>query len=173
LIVLSEISRTFAVQICKKLKLWSVNKKIKMASKINFFTEGITYVLRDKVAIRKWLMDAACDEGCKIGEVNIIFCSDACLFEHNERYLKHSTLTDIITFDYSEGETISGDIFISIERVCENAIKYKVSKNQELQRVMIHGILHLCGYKDKTASDRKKMRGKEDEYLLRITLPIH
>ena len=142
-----------------------------MTSKINFFSEGINYILRDKIAIRKWLMDAALNEGCKIGEVNIIFCSDACLSEHNKRYLKHTSLTDIITFDNSEGNVLSGDIFISIERVCENAIKYKVSKNQELQRVMIHGILHLCGYKDKTASERKKMREKEDEYLLTITLP--
>jgi rRNA maturation RNase YbeY len=115
-------------------------------------------------------MDTASNEGCKIEEVNIIFCSDIYLSEHNQRYLKHTSLTDIITFDYSEGKMISGDIFISIERVCENAMKFKVSENQELKRVMIHGILHLCGYKDKTASDRKKMRGKEDEYMLSITL---
>ncbi|MCL2041171.1 MAG: rRNA maturation RNase YbeY [Bacteroidales bacterium] len=141
-----------------------------MASKINFFTEDIKYILRDKVAIRRWLMDAAFNEGCKIGEVNVIFCSDAYLSEHNQRYLKHSSLTDVITFDYSEGKTISGDIFISIERVCENAIKFKVSKNQELKRVMIHGLLHLCGYKDKTASERKTIRAKEDAYMLNVTL---
>jgi len=141
-----------------------------MASKINFFTEDIKYVLRDKVAVRKWLMDAATNEGCNIGEVNIIFCSDAYLSEHNKRYLKHSMLTDIITFDSSEGKILSGDIFISIERVCENAIKFKVPKNQELRRVMIHGILHLCGYNDKTATERKKMREKENEYLLKTTL---
>ena len=141
-----------------------------MASKINFFTEDIKYILRDKVAIRKWLMDAATNEGCKIEEVNIIFCSDAYLSEYNKKYLKHTTLTDIITFDNSEGKQLSGDIFISIERVCENAMTFKVTKNQELKRVMIHGILHLCGYKDKTASDRKKMRKKEDEYMLNITL---
>jgi rRNA maturation RNase YbeY len=141
-----------------------------MASKINFFTERIKYILRDRVAIRKWLIDAASNEGCKIGELNIIFCSDAYLSEHNERYLKHSTLTDIITFDYSEGNLLSGDIFISIERVCENAIKFKVPQNQELKRVMIHGLLHLCGYKDKTASERKKIREKEDAYMLNITL---
>jgi rRNA maturation RNase YbeY len=141
-----------------------------MASKINFFTEEIKYILRDKVAIRKWLMNAATNEGCKIGEINIIFCSDACLSEYNKRYLKHSSLTDIITFDYSEGNVISGDIFISIERVCENAIKFKVSENQELKRVMIHGILHLCGYKDKTAAERKTIREKEDEHLLSVTL---
>jgi rRNA maturation RNase YbeY len=142
-----------------------------MASKINFFTEDIKYILRDKIAIRKWLIDIASDEGCKVEEVNIIFCSDAHLSEYNKQYLKHTSLTDIITFDYSEGKTISGDIFISIERVCENAIKFKVTENQELKRVMIHGILHLCGYKDKTASDRKKMREKEDKYMLSITLP--
>jgi len=143
-----------------------------MASKINFFSEDIKYVLRDKVAVRKWLMDAALNEGCIIGEVSIIFCSDAYLLEQNKRYLKHSTLTDIITFDSSDGKNLSGDIFISIERVCENAIKYKVPKNQELRRVMIHGLLHLCGYKDKTASERKKMRRKEDEYLLKTTLSV-
>jgi len=141
-----------------------------MSSKINFFTEEIKFILRDKIAIRKWLIDAAANEGCRIEEVNIIFCSDAYLSEHNQRYLKHSTLTDIITFDYSEGKNLSGDIFISIERVCENAIKYKVSENQELKRVIIHGILHLCGYKDKTAADKKQMREKEDEYMLNITL---
>jgi len=141
-----------------------------MVSKINFFTEEIKYVLRDKVAVRKWLMDAAVNEGCKIGEVNIIFCSDAYLLEHNKRYLKHSTLTDILTFNNSEGKILSGDIFISIERVCENAIAYKVPKNQELRRVMVHGILHLCGYKDKTVAEKKIMRKKEDEYMLNITL---
>jgi len=141
-----------------------------MASKINFFTEDIKYILRDRVAIRKWLMDAAMNEGCKIEEVNIIFCSDAYLSEYNKKYLKHTSLTDIITFDNSVGTLLSGDIFISIERVCENAMTFKVTKNQELKRVMIHGILHLCGYKDKTATDRKKMRKKEDEYMLNITL---
>ena len=141
-----------------------------MSSKINFFTEEIKFILRDKIPLRKWLIDVAVNEGCKIEEVNIIFCSDAYLSEHNQRYLKHSTLTDIITFDYSEGKNLSGDIFISIERVCENAIKYKVSENQELKRVIIHGILHLCGYKDKTAADKKQMRKKEDEYMLNITL---
>jgi rRNA maturation RNase YbeY len=144
-----------------------------MTSKINFFTEDIKYILRDKIAIRRWLMDTASNEGCKIEEVNIIFCSDAYLSEHNQRYLKHTSFTDIITFDYSEGKMISGDIFISIERVCENAMKFKVSENQELKRVMIHGILHLCGYKDKTASDRKKMREKEDEYMLNVTLSVN
>jgi rRNA maturation RNase YbeY len=144
-----------------------------MTSKINFFTEGIKYILRDKIAIRKWLIEAAANEGCKIGEINIIFCSDAYLSEYNKQFLKHSSLTDIITFDYSEGKTLSGDIFISIERVCENAIKFKVPENQELKRVMIHGILHLCGYKDKTVKDRKQMRRKEDVYLLNITLSIN
>ena len=109
-----------------------------MASKINFFTEGIKYILRDKIAIRKWLMEAAINEGCKIEEVNIIFCSDAHLSEYNKQYLKHTSLTDIITFDNSEGKMLSGDIFISIERVCENAIKFKTTENQELKRVMIH-----------------------------------
>jgi rRNA maturation RNase YbeY len=140
-----------------------------MSSKINFFTEEIKYILRDKTAIRKWLIDAASNEGCKVEEVNIIFCSDAYLSEYNKRYLKHDSLTDIITFDNSEGKTLSGDIFISIERVCENAIKFKVTENQELKRVMVHGILHLCGYKDKTASERKKMRETEDKYMLNIT----
>ena len=142
-----------------------------MASKINFFTEDIKYILRDKIAIRKWLIEAAINEGCKIEEVNIIFCSDAYLSEYNKQYLKHTSLTDIITFDNSEGKLLSGDIFISIERVCENAIKFKTTENQELKRVMVHGILHLCGYKDKTVADKKKMRKKEDEYMLNITLP--
>jgi rRNA maturation RNase YbeY len=141
-----------------------------MASKINFFTEDIKFILRDKTAIRRWLFDAAAKEGCKVGEINIIFCSDAELLKYNKTYLHHDTLTDIITFDTSEDKTLSGDIFISIERVCENAMKFKVSENQELKRVMVHGILHLCGYKDKTVNDRKKMQEKEDEYLLNITL---
>lgn len=101
----------------------------------------------------------------RLGDINYIFCSDEELLEINIRHLNHSTYTDIITFDYTEGNKISSDIFISIDRVEENAKKFKVSFEEELHRVMIHGILHLCGYKDKSKADAELMRKKENAAL--------
>lgn len=133
---------------------------------INFFNEDINYTLRDKAAVRKWISDAIRKEGFSLQEINYIYCSDAHLKKMNVHYLHHRTYTDIITFDLSEiKKEIAGEIYISIERVRENAALYKVPFGHELRRVMIHGVLHLCGYKDKSPADIKNMRAKEDFYL--------
>ena len=112
-----------------------------------------------------WLNRIIISEKAILGPLHYIFCDDTFLYKMNKKYLKHDTLTDIISFDYSERETISGDIFISIERVEENADKFKVTVDNELRRVMAHGLLHLLGYNDKNESDRITMRAKENEMM--------
>ena len=135
---------------------------------ITFLTEDITFELKEKLKHKAWLKDAAKAEGFKIGELNYIFCSDAYLLDINQKYLGHDTLTDIVTFDNSEDpKMIEGDIFISIERVRENAIKFD-TKDSELKRVMVHGLLHLAGYKDKNKAQKELMRNKENEHLKNI-----
>ncbi|OOQ61337.1 rRNA maturation RNase YbeY [Mucilaginibacter pedocola] len=134
--------------------------------KISFFEEGLSYKLKDKTLVRKWLTNTIIAEGFKLSELNYIFCSDEYLLQINQQYLDHDTYTDIITFDNSEEEgLIVGDIFISVERIKENAGKYAVTETHEMHRVMVHGALHLLGYKDKSAADKKKMTLKEDHYL--------
>lgn len=115
--------------------------------------------------ITKWITDTILAEGFKLEEINYVFCDDEYLHKLNLEFLSHDTLTDIISFDYSMGKTIQGDIFISVERVADNANDYGVDFTQELNRVIIHGILHYCGYKDKTEADEKIMRFKENHYL--------
>jgi len=115
--------------------------------------------------VKNWIVKAILNENLKEGEVNYIFCDDNYLSELNIKYLKHNTLTDIISFDYTIGKIISGDIFISIERVKENAELFNTKYVDELHRVMIHGVLHYCGYKDKTDEEKTQMRSKEDYYL--------
>ena len=133
---------------------------------IQFFEEDITYKLKNKTAVRKWITEAIVAEGFKLAELTYVFCSDEYLLQINQQYLNHDTYTDIITFDNSdENSTIAGDIFISIERIKENAAKFTVTEAQELHRVIIHGALHLLGYKDKSVADKKKMTLKEDYYL--------
>ena len=133
---------------------------------ISFFNEDINFTLRHKTAVRKWILNAIRKEGFTIQEINYIYCSDAHLKKMNVHYLHHGTYTDIITFDLSEVKNeIIGEIYISIDRVRENAIIYNVPLDDELRRVMIHGVLHLCGYKDKSPADIKKIRAKEDYYL--------
>ena len=133
---------------------------------ITFFEEDVTYKLKHKTAIKQWLTQTVIAEGYKLKELTYIFCSDSYLLQMNQQYLDHDTYTDIITFDNSEEEgKITGDIFISIERIRENAQKFKVSEADELHRVIIHGALHLLGYQDKTAASKEKMTQKEDEYL--------
>lgn len=134
---------------------------------IQFFTEDSSFVLKDKSKIRLWLSGTAKYEKYKISELNYIFCSDRYLKKINKHYLNHDYFTDIITFPSSEAgdKNIRGDIFISIERVKENAGVYGVSFVDELHRVMVHGLLHLCGYKDKTTREISKMRSKEDFFL--------
>ena len=134
--------------------------------KISFFEEDILFKLKNKAQVRQWINDTIIAEGYKLKELTYIFCSDAYLLQINQQYLDHDTYTDIITFDNSEEEgKITGDIFISIERIRENAQKFKVSEADELHRVIIHGALHLLGYQDKTAASKEKMTQKEDEYL--------
>lgn len=133
---------------------------------INFFTEDSNYHLKNKRKIKAWVASAITAEGYTLQELNFILCSDAYLLRINQDYLNHDTYTDVITFDNTEAlKTIVGDIFISMERVQENAKEIKVSTIDELCRVMIHGTLHLLGYKDKTKGEKAKMTGKEDHYL--------
>jgi probable rRNA maturation factor len=135
-------------------------------SKIFFFLEEVSFDLKHKRKIREWIRQAADNEDHRIGSLNYIFTSDNVLIQLNKEYLQHFTLTDIITFDLSENEgELSGDIYISIDRAKENAKEYKVSLNNEVSRLMIHGILHLIGYKDKTPEEKEQMRAKEEFYL--------
>ena len=136
-----------------------------MKTQIHFFNEDILFRLREIKEKRAWLIRCIESEGKVAGEINFIFCSDAFLLKMNIDYLNHDTLTDVITFDYNEGNRISGDIFISIPRVKENASIFLRPFHNELNRVMVHGVLHLCGYKDKTPAKEKQMRIKEDEKL--------
>ena len=119
--------------------------------------------------ISNWIKSVAASHDKKIGDIACIFCSDKKILEINIQYLNHDYYTDIITFDYSEGETISGDLFISLDTVRSNAEKFGTDYTEELCRVIIHGILHLCGLKDKSAEDAKVMREKEDEALKQFT----
>ncbi len=132
---------------------------------INYFTEELDYRLRGKNKLREWVSAAIDKEGLETGVINYIFCSDKYLLKINEDYLQHFDFTDVITFDYSAEELISGDIFISIDRIKENAQQFKQKFTDELHRVMIHGVLHLMGYKDKSPSDKSEMTAKEDYYL--------
>ncbi len=122
-------------------------------------------MLKQKKKVRNWIINCIENENRIIDSVNIIFCSDDYLHELNKNYLHHDTYTDIITFDYSEDKVISGDIFISIDRVRENATSYNFPFYSELHRVIIHGFLHLTGLKDKTNADKQVMRTKEDYCL--------
>lgn len=133
---------------------------------INFFQEETNYLLKQKNKVKQWVKETITAEGHKLNELNYILCSDAYLLSINQQYLNHDTYTDIITFDNSETEgVITGDIFISAERITENALKFNVDKATEMHRVIIHGALHLLGYKDKSPADKKRMTEKEDFYL--------
>lgn len=134
---------------------------------IQFFSEDIDFTLKEKQKVREWIGQTIKEEGFKrVGELSFVFCSDAYLLEINKQYLDHDTFTDIVTFDSSETEdVISGDIFISVERTNENAEKFNVSTRDELHRVIIHGVLHLCGYYDKKKEEKAMMTEKENYYL--------
>jgi rRNA maturation RNase YbeY len=132
---------------------------------IHFCTEDITFSLKEKLKHKAWLNEVAKQEGKKILELTYVFCSDEYLLQINQEYLNHDTLTDIVTFDNSEDpKKIEGDIFISIERVRENGNKLGTLET-ELERVMVHGLLHLLGYKDKKKEDKALMTEKEDFYI--------
>lgn len=133
---------------------------------VQFFSQGISFKLKDQKKVIRWVNQTIKAEGAKLGSLNFIFCSDQYLADINRQYLNHNTFTDIITFDNSEDQSdIEGDIFISIERVKENAQSLDLPFIDELHRVLIHGVLHLLGYSDKRPSKKKEMRGKEDAYL--------
>ena len=133
---------------------------------IHFFSEDTDYKPAKKTALRGWINETAKAEGYKTGEINIILCSDTYLLGINKQYLQHDTFTDIVTFDTSDREgVIAGDIFISIDRVRENAAEFNATEKDELHRVIIHGILHLCGYGDKKKEEKALMTEKEDFYL--------
>lgn len=123
------------------------------------------FILDDKVSLSDWLKSVIQAEGKDVGEVVFIFCNDDYLHDLNVRYLSHDTLTDVISFDYTSGNIISGDIFISVERVRDNSQDFDVDFSNELNRVMVHGILHFCGYKDKSDLESQNMRVKENLYL--------
>ncbi|AFR35389.1 rRNA maturation RNase YbeY [Riemerella anatipestifer] len=136
---------------------------------IQFFFEEIEPI-SISTDISKWLEQIILSEHKKPGKINYIFCDDEYLLKINQEHLQHDYYTDIITFDYVRGNTISGDIFVSLERVKDNASTLSKDYQSEFLRVLAHGILHLCGYKDKTEEDIKTMRGKEDFYLNKTTL---
>lgn len=140
---------------------------------VHFFNEDVNYVLKNKTVIRSWINDTIIAEGYKLEELNFILCSDTYLLEMNKQYLNHDTYTDVITFDNSDiEETIIGDIFISIERIQENAKTFGSSTINELCRVMVHGTLHLLGYGDKGKAAKTLMTTKEDTYLATLSIPV-
>jgi rRNA maturation RNase YbeY len=133
--------------------------------KIFFYCTDVDYSVKGKEKIRIWIKETITSEKKKTGSINIILCSDKFLLELNKAYLGHDYYTDIITFEFIEGKNVSGDIYISINRVKENAGKFNCTTPAELHRVIIHGILHLCGYADNTEKLKLRMKEKEDYYL--------
>lgn len=131
---------------------------------INFYSEN-DFILGDTDAYSSWIKKVIISEDRKLGEISYIFCDDDYLLKLNKQYLDHDTLTDIISFDYCVGKIVQGEIYISTERVKENSEDFNVSFTEELRRVIIHGVLHLCGYKDKSIEEENLMRRKEDEKL--------
>tara|TARA_R110000751_G_scaffold261968_1_gene361228 strand:- start:208 stop:618 length:411 start_codon:yes stop_codon:yes gene_type:complete len=129
------------------------------------FNYETQFKLENTEQLSEWISNTISEENCKEGEINYIFCNDDYLHKLNVDFLDHDTLTDVISFDYSVGKELHGDIYISVERVEENASDFNVAFQDEIARVIIHGVLHYCGYKDKTDADEKEMRSKEDYYL--------
>lgn len=129
------------------------------------FNYELDYKIKDEDAKRKWISELISEEKCREGEINYIFCSDDYLYKINVEFLNHDTLTDIISFDYSVGKELHGDIYISVDRVQDNAKDFNVSFDDELARVMVHGVLHFSGYNDKTDKEQLLMTSKEDYYL--------
>ncbi len=132
------------------------------------FNYETDFQLENEERLSNWISAAIISEGFKEGEINYIFCNDDYLHKLNLEFLEHDTLTDIISFDYTLGKLLNGDIYISIERVKDNATDFNVSFFSELNRVMIHGILHYCGYKDKSEADESEMRSKENYYIAQL-----
>jgi len=132
---------------------------------VSFHSEQINFSISDETAVANWLQDVCVSEGKNLSEVSYIFCSDEYLLEMNRQYLNHDYYTAVITFDYCEADDVSADVFISVDRVSENAQNIGVSATDELHRVMVHGLLHLLGYHDKESADKEQMTAKEDFYL--------
>ncbi|RIA11125.1 rRNA maturation RNase YbeY [Flavobacteriaceae bacterium MAR_2010_72] len=133
------------------------------------FNYETDFELNNETQIKNWIIDVITGEGFKLGEINYIFCDDDYLLQLNLEFLKHDTLTDIISFDYTIGKEISGDIYISVERVKDNSKDFNVDFAEELNRVMVHGVLHYCGYKDKSVEEESQMRLKENYYIGRLS----
>lgn len=136
---------------------------------INYYTQGCSYRYGGKRITSRWIKETIVNEGLTTGDISVVFCSDASLLEINRKYLNHDYYTDIITFDYDDKERgiVSGDLFISVDTVADNAAQYGVAPREEMQRVIIHGVLHLCGYGDKSDPEARIMREKENFYLAR------
>ncbi len=132
---------------------------------ISYFFEDTAFQFKKKTLNSKWLRLVAESEIRRVGQINIIFCSDNYILDVNQQYLQHDYFTDIITFDYCEGDRLSGDLFISVDTVRENSIEYGTEFDDELNRVIVHGVLHLIGYDDHSDDDIAVMRKKEDYYL--------
>ena len=135
------------------------------AGSVTFHVEDVTFQNLNEDRINALVQNSVGAEGKLLGDVNCVFCSDKYLLEINKTYLNHDTFTDIVTFNYVENDIISGDLFISVERVKENAASFNVNFLHELKRVIIHGVLHLIGYNDKTPEEAEEIRAKEDFYL--------
>ena len=132
---------------------------------ITFSNNEIKFLLKDKTKLKKWITEVVEKQKKRVGDIGYLFCDDEYILQVNREYLDHDTYTDIITFDYVEGDIISGDILISIDRVGENAKTFGCTFEQELHRVIIHGVLHLLGGKDKTDAEAAAMRKKENQAL--------
>ncbi|MGM9763255.1 MAG: rRNA maturation RNase YbeY [Candidatus Cryptobacteroides sp.] len=132
---------------------------------VSYFFEDTDFVFKGKALNNRWLRLVAESEIRRIGQISIIFCSDNYILDINQKFLQHDYFTDIITFDYCEGDKLSGDLFISVDSVRENAAEFGTEFKDELNRVIVHGILHLIGYDDHTKKEIAEMRGKEDYYL--------
>jgi probable rRNA maturation factor len=136
---------------------------------INFFNEDINFQLPKKRILKSWLSNTIKEHGYRVGDINIVFCSDERIQEINIEYLQHDYATDIITFPYQESNIVSADIFISIPTVKNNAIQFVQSFNEELNRVMVHGVLHLIGFNDSTSKEKKEMREQENICLNKLS----
>lgn len=132
---------------------------------VRYFSEDTKFVFKNKLANNRWLKFVAGSEIKTLGDISIIFCSDNYILDINIRYLNHDYFTDIITFDYCDGNRLSGDLFISVDSVKENSVEFGTDFDEELHRVIVHGLLHLIGYDDHTPEEQKIMRAKEDYYL--------
>ena len=136
---------------------------------IFFHTIDVDPRLKQKRALKRWINDCVLAENKNSGDINVIFCSDEYLLEMNRTHLDHDYYTDIITFDFTTEQVISGDLYISFDRVQDNALHNQIQLEIELYRVIIHGVMHLCGYKDKTKKDALLMRQQEEKCLIKIT----